>query len=66
MAVMPDKWRIKVDSMCNIDIWRRGTLKIIKSCKEAGLPEPEIKEMNGGIEVSVFNLLQSKNSVKFT
>ena len=37
-----------------IDTWGRGTLKIINSCKEAGLPEPEIKEMNGGIEVTIF------------
>jgi ATP-dependent DNA helicase RecG len=38
-----------------IDTWGRGTLKIIKACKEAGLPEPEIKEMNGGIEVTIYN-----------
>lgn len=37
-----------------IDTWGRGTLKIINSCKEAGLPEPEIKEMNGGVEVTIF------------
>jgi ATP-dependent DNA helicase RecG len=37
-----------------IDTWGRGTLKIINSCKEAGLPEPEIKEMNGGVEVTLF------------
>ncbi len=37
-----------------IDTWGRGTLKIINTCKEAGLPEPEIKEMNGGIEVTIF------------
>ena len=45
-----------------IDTWGRGTLKIINSCKEAGLPEPEIKEMNGGIEVTIFNLQQPENS----
>ena len=37
-----------------IDTWGRGTLKIINSCKEAGLPEPEIKEMNGGVEVTIY------------
>jgi len=37
-----------------IDTWGRGTLKIINACKEAGLPEPEIKEMNGGVEVTIF------------
>ena len=36
-----------------IDTWGRGTLKIIDSCKEAGLPEPIIKELQGGIEVSI-------------
>lgn len=38
-----------------IDTWGRGTIKIINACKEAGLPEPEIKEMNGGIEVTIFS-----------
>jgi ATP-dependent DNA helicase RecG len=38
-----------------IDTWGRGTLKIINSCKEAGLPDPEIKETNGGIEITLFN-----------
>jgi ATP-dependent DNA helicase RecG len=37
-----------------IDTWGRGTLKIINACKEAGLPEPETKEMNGGVEVTIF------------
>lgn len=48
-----------------IDTWGRGTLKIINSCKEAGLPEPEIKEMNGGIEVTIFNLQQPENTERF-
>jgi ATP-dependent DNA helicase RecG len=34
-----------------IDMWGRGTLKIIQSCKEAELPEPEIKEQDGGMLV---------------
>ncbi|RYZ47527.1 MAG: DeoR family transcriptional regulator, partial [Chitinophagaceae bacterium] len=37
-----------------IDAWGRGTLKIIHSCKEAGLPEPEMKEQDGGMLVSLF------------
>jgi ATP-dependent DNA helicase RecG len=37
-----------------IDTWGRGTLKIITSCKEAELPEPEIKEQDGGIIVTLF------------
>jgi ATP-dependent DNA helicase RecG len=38
-----------------IDTWGRGTLKIINACKEAGLPEPEIKEMNAGVEVTIYS-----------
>jgi hypothetical protein len=30
----------------------------INSCKEAKLPEPEISEMNGGIQVTLFNNMQ--------
>jgi ATP-dependent DNA helicase RecG len=36
-----------------IDTWGRGTLKIYKACKEAGLPDPEIVEKDGGIEVTL-------------
>jgi ATP-dependent DNA helicase RecG len=35
----------------------KATLKIINTCKEAGLPEPEIKEKDGGIEI----IIQSGN-----
>jgi ATP-dependent DNA helicase RecG len=37
-----------------IDSWGRGTLKIINSCLEAGLPEPKIAEEFGGILVEIF------------
>lgn len=37
-----------------IDAWGRGTLKIINTCKEAGLPEPEMQEQDGGMLVVVF------------
>ncbi len=37
-----------------IESWGRGTLKIISKCKSAGLPEPEIKEMTGGVAVTVY------------
>ena len=37
-----------------IDSWGRGTLKIINSCIEAGLPEPKIAEQFGGILVEIF------------
>lgn len=40
-----------------IDTWGRGTLKIINSCVEAGLPQPVIKELNGGIEVTIYSTL---------
>lgn len=37
-----------------IDTWGRGTLKIINACKEAELPEPEIIEKDGGVQVTIF------------
>lgn len=36
-----------------IDSWGRGTLKIINACKEYGLPEPLIREKDGGIMVTL-------------
>ena len=37
-----------------IDAWGRGTLRIIDTCKEAGLPEPELTERDGGFLVTLF------------
>lgn len=37
-----------------IDSWGRGTLKIINSCNEGGLPEPTITALDGGILVTLF------------
>jgi ATP-dependent DNA helicase RecG len=37
-----------------IDAWGSGTLKIISTCKESGLPDPEIIEQDGGILVTLF------------
>jgi ATP-dependent DNA helicase RecG len=37
-----------------IDAWGRGTLKIINACREAELPEPEIKEEFGGVIITLF------------
>ena len=48
-----------------IDAWGRGTLKIINACNDASLPPPDIKEMNGGVEVTVFNLQRSDISEGF-
>jgi len=44
-----------------IDTWGRGTMKIYKSCREAGLPEPLIIEKDGGIEVTLY---KAKNAEK--
>ncbi|MDR2679487.1 MAG: putative DNA binding domain-containing protein [Tannerella sp.] len=37
-----------------IDTWGRGTIRIIETCKEAGLPEPELTERDGGFLVTLF------------
>lgn len=37
-----------------IDAWGRGILKMINACKQAGLSEPEIKEQDGGLLVTLF------------
>ena len=47
-----------------IDSWGRGTLKIINSCKEAGLPEPTITTLDGGILVTLFKDKYSPEQLK--
>ncbi|NDW13830.1 transcriptional regulator [Bacteroides sp. 214] len=48
-----------------IDSWGRGTVRIIESCKEAGLPEPELTEREGGFLVTLFkNNLTEEQLVK--
>lgn len=37
-----------------IDAWGRGTIKIIDTCKQADLPEPEMKELDGGFSIMLF------------
>lgn len=37
-----------------IDSWGRGTIKILESCQEAGLPEPILKEEQGGFLSKIF------------
>lgn len=37
-----------------IDAWGRGTIKIIETCKQADLPEPEMKEQDGGFIITLF------------
>jgi ATP-dependent DNA helicase RecG len=45
-----------------IDAWGRGTIKIIDTCKEAHLPEPEMQEQDGGFSITLFknNLTQEQ------
>ena len=48
-----------------IDSWGRGTVRIIETCKEAGLPEPELTERDGGFLVTLFkNNLTKEQLVK--
>ncbi|MGV3761383.1 ATP-binding protein [Parapedobacter sp.] len=37
-----------------IDSWGRGTIKIIETCRQAELPEPELIEQDGGFSVTLF------------
>lgn len=37
-----------------IDSWGRGTIKIIEACEESGLPEPILKEEQGGFLSKIF------------
>lgn len=48
-----------------IDAWGRGTIKIMETCKQAGLPEPEIIELDGGLLVTMFkNKLTKEQLIK--
>jgi ATP-dependent DNA helicase RecG len=48
-----------------IDAWGRGTIKIINTCKEAELPEPEMMEMDGGFSITLFkNSLTQEQLIK--
>jgi len=47
-----------------IDAWGRGTLSIIDTCKEAGLPEPELIEEDGGFMVTLFKNNLSEEQLK--
>jgi ATP-dependent DNA helicase RecG len=37
-----------------IDAWGRGTIKILDTCKQADLPEPEMEEKDGGFIITLF------------
>ena len=47
-----------------IDAWGSGTLKIIDTCRDAGLPDPEIIEQDGGILVTLFKNKFSKEQLQ--
>jgi len=50
-----------------IDAWGRGTLKIIEACRDAGLPNPVLKEEQGGFVATIYkdrfssDMLSGKN-----
>ena len=46
-----------------IDAWGRGTLKIINSCKNAGLLESEIIEKEAGVMVALHKSEATTNQV---
>lgn len=47
-----------------IEAWGRGTIKIINECKKAGLPEPKIEAVNGGISVTIFKDTYTEQNLK--
>lgn len=48
-----------------IDAWGRGTIKILDTCKEAELPEPEMEELDGGFSITLFkNVLTEEQLTK--
>lgn len=47
-----------------IDTWGRGTIKIINSCSEAELPEPELIGIDGGVQVTIFKDRYTEEQLK--
>ena len=47
-----------------IDSWGRGTIKIIEACKESGLPEPVLREEQGGFLSKIFKDRFTKDQLK--
>lgn len=47
-----------------IEAWGRGTIKIINSCSEAELPEPELIGIDGGVQVTIFKDLYTSEQLK--
>lgn len=49
-----------------IDSWGRGTIKIIEACKNAGLPEPVLKEEQGGFLCKIFKDRFTEDQLKIS
>ncbi len=49
-----------------IDSWGRGTIKIIEACEEAELPEPVLKEEQGGFLSKIFKDRFTEEQLKKT
>lgn len=47
-----------------IDAWGRGTIKILDTCKEAELPEPEMQELDGGFSITLFKNILTEEQLK--
>lgn len=47
-----------------IEAWGRGVTKMIDTCKAAGLPEPLIEELTGGIQVTFQKDIYSEDYLK--
>lgn len=47
-----------------IDAWGRGTIRILESCKAAGLPEPEMTERGGGFLITLFKNRYTEEQLK--
>jgi ATP-dependent DNA helicase RecG len=47
-----------------IEAWGRGTIKIINSCSQAELPEPEIIGIDGGVQVTIFKDRYTEEQLK--
>jgi ATP-dependent DNA helicase RecG len=46
-----------------IDSWGSGTIRIITTCKDASLPEPELAERDGGFIVTLYKNQNTDNKV---
>lgn len=47
-----------------IDVWGRGTIRILEACNEFELPEPEMTEFQGGFKVTLFKDRYSEEQLK--